>query len=66
MQGDRPAHPGLGTDGAGPIGEGGDSAQIFAHVLLADPACGNDAAAGESQCCAVDRFEHENALGVMA
>lgn len=58
-------HPGLRRDQARPIGKGGDRAQVFAHVLLADQTHRNDPAIGIDESLAEQGFEHEYPLGMV-
>ena len=58
-------HPGFRAYGSCPIGEGRDEAEIFAHMLLADPAHRNNAAGREADGMAEYGLGHEYALGVM-
>ena len=51
-------HPWQGPDSAHPVGEGRDEAEIFLHMLLADPAGRDNAAGRKRERRAEDRFQH--------
>ena len=61
-----PAHPWLGPDGFHPVGEARDEAEVFLHMLLANPAGRDDAPGREREGRPQDRLGHEDALGVVA
>ena len=58
-------HPRQRPDGAHPVGETGDEAEIPLHMLLADPAGRDHPAGRERERRAEDRLQHEYALGMM-
>src|SRR3546814_2343716 len=58
-------HPGLRRDQARPISKGGDRAQVFTHVLLADQTHRNDPAIGIDEGLAEECFKHEYPLGMV-
>jgi hypothetical protein len=65
-KGGRATHPRFRTDGADPVSEGGNAAEVFADMLLADPADRNDPAARQRLRDAEDFLGHEDTLSVMA
>ena len=61
-----PTHPRLGPDGLHPVGEARDEADVFLHMLLANPTSRDDAPGRERNGRPEDRLSHEDALGMMA
>ena len=61
-----PAHPRLGPDRPRPVSKAGNEAQIFADMLLADPAGRDDPARRQGQRFPVDLLQQEDPLGMVA
>ncbi len=59
-------HPALWRDGAGPVGEAGDMAQILADMVLADQADRDGAAIAVRDSRAEYRLSQKNAFGMVA
>ena len=60
-----PTHPRLGPDRPRPVSKAGNEAQIFADMLLADPAGRDDPARRQGQRFPVDLLQQENSLRMM-
>ena len=61
-----PAHPRLWPDGLYPVGEARDEAEVFLHMLFANPAGRDDAPGREGEGRPENRLGHEDALGMVA